>query len=424
MTNATAQNSAADTNIEISNEQRNLAMQLDERVKTLELQGSLAIFAQARDLLEIRDQELYKAIEKPDGGFYQNFGDYVHQRTTKNPSTISQNLSVITAFSGYTDEQLAKAGAEKLDIARKMIAEGFYADTDAALEAAIKHSRLDLLDIRRSKGNTGTLTVALSQRKVVKASATRFEEIFQKYVGIYTQVHGGSEAPTDSQVMDFFLDVTGGLPNEFLMEAATGQGGAAPTMEGGFTPVDVPVAEVVMYLAEQLVEAGRDPNEVIEQLQIGIQSIKDRAEIEAQERKEQEKAAEKARKEQEKEQAKWIKRLQGAKKGQILLMSDGARAEVLDTSADNGDGIKGIFLKGLLDGQETVFSEAGDQYLIADLVTKGVQELQKAPPAPKEPKGKKAKADAEPTPESTIGVSRAHSARKPRKGKSAPVSEE
>lgn len=417
MTNATEINTA-----ELTTEQRTLAAQLNERVKSLELQGSLAVFAQARDLREIRDSELYRALEMPSGGFYPNFGTYIQTVTTKQPPTISQNISVVTAFSEYSDEQLAKAGPEKLDIARKMMGEGYYSNTDDALAAAIKHSRSDLLDIRRSQGGTQTITVALSARKVTKFQAVRMEETFQKYAAIYAQAHGeAAEAPTDSQITDFVLDVWAGLPNDFLLEAASGEGGAAPEMADGYTPKDVPLAEVIYYVAESAMESGRDPQEILDQLSVGFQSIKDRFAIQQQEREEQAKAQAKAEREAGKAQEKWVKKLQAAKPGQILVMGDGAKAEVMDTSADNGEGVQGIFLKGIQDGTELVFSDKGEQYAITEIASKGVTALEKAPPAPKEkkvaaPKAKKEKAEEPAAEESKLGMSKAQQAgRKPKK---------
>lgn len=410
MTNTDAQTTETTTET-LTAEQRTLAAQLNERVKNLDVQGVLSAIAQARDLREIRDSELYRAIEKPSGGEYQNFGEYITDVSTKSPSTISQNISVVTAFSQYSDDQLAQAGLEKLDITRKMLGEGYYKTTDEALAAAIKRSRSELIDIRKSSGEPQVHTTPLSSRKVVKALATRFEEGFQKFSAIYAQVHSDpANSPTDSQVTEFYLDVVNGLPESFLLEAASGQGGAAPEMAGGFTPKDVPVADVVYFLAEQLAEQGRDPEDILDQLREGVQSVQDRYEVQKREQAEQARAQEKAEKEAAKVTEKMVNKLQGAKPGQIIVFGDGAEAEVLDTSADTGEGIKGIFLKGLKDGQRDIFDEKGAQYNIEDVAAKGIVEVKKAPPAPKEKKAKETKAVKEEAPTQTLGISKSQQA--------------
>lgn len=408
MTNNTNTTPATEPEFTVTNEQRTLAAQLNERVKTLETQGSIAVFAQARDLREIMTQQLFKAIETPSGGTYSTFGQYILAVTTKSPATISQNISVVTTFSEYSDERLAAAGPEKLDIARKMMAEGHYATTDEALQAAIRHSRADLLDIRKSKGSSAIPTVPLSTRRVVKALSTRFEEGFEKFSAIYRQVHNDpNNMPTDSQVTEFYLDVVNGLPNDFLLEAAAGQGGAAPEMADGFTPKDVPVADVVYYIAEQLASAGRDPDEILDELREGVQSIQDRFEVQKRERDEQEKAkikaekeaakeAEKAEKAQAKEIEKMTKLLGTVGTGYVLTLKDGSVGEVVDVSADGNQ----LMIKATNDTAGESFSDTEQPYAISDLATAGVASAKK----PAKPAKVAAKVE-EPAP--TLGISKA-----------------
>lgn len=403
---------------ELTEEQKRLANELAGKVRDYESQGSLATFAQARALQIIRDQRLYTAIQSPTGNTFSNFGDYLAFASTKSPSTISQNISVVSAFSGYSDEQLAQAGPEKLYVAWKMKGDGYYATLDEALNAAITKSRSDLMALRKSMNAPTAVTVYLSALKVPQAHADRFTATFQKFKDNYGQAHN-DPAPLDVPVLEYFLDVVGGLPNDFLLMAAAGQGGAAPEMEGGFRPTDITPTDAIYHIAEVMVESGIDPQEVIDQATVAIQGLKDRYELLTREKEAKAREDEKVANEKAKAINKSAGRLRKAVPNSVVVFADGAEALVKDTQVANDAGeVKEIWLQGLKDGTELVINPKGEKYNIDTIAAYGVVEIK--PPA-KEKAPKKAKEEAP----STLGMSKEQqSGRKPKKAKATPAADE
>lgn len=409
--------------VELTAEQVKVANKLAQVVVDTEAQGSLATFQQARALQQIRDEGLYKAIQKPDGGTYTTFGDYVRGVTTKSDATISQNISVVAAFSGYADEQLVGAGPEKLYVAWKMKGEGIYTTLDEALEAARTKTRSELMEIRKSGKAPKLNLVYLSALRVTQSQADRFDAVMrEKFRATYEQVYQDAGAASDAQIVDHFLNVVGGLPNDFLLMAAAGEGGAAPAAAA--IANDLTDEDLAYYFADALLERGTNPEEVFERIQAGIQGRKDKYEVMKREAEEKAAAQEKAAKEAEKVLARDIKRLQNVADNTIIDFSDGAEAQVLATEADGGNGVNRIMLKGLRDGKENIYSETGEWYDIRTIAGHGPVNYRK-PVKEKPAAEKKAKASKQDAgSETSLGFSKAQqTGRKPKVSKKAAPAE-
>lgn len=408
----------------LTTEQIKLANKLTQIVVDTEAQGSLAVLQQARAFQQIRDEGLFRGVQKADGGNYVTFGDYIRGTTTKSDAVISQNISVVAAFSGYPDEKLAAAGTEKLYIAWKMKGEGIYGTLDEVLEAATNNNKLALREIRSSGKATKLSLVYLSALRVTQSQADRFDAIInEKFRATYDQVHQDEGGASDAQVVDHLLNVVGGLPNDFLLMAAAGEGGAAPT--AATVASDLTDEDLAYYFADALIERGTNPDEVFERIRDGIKGREDRWEVEKREREERDRETLKAEKEAGKLTAKHVTRLQKVADHTVIDFADGALAEVLGTEVDNGNGVQRIMLKGLRDGSENIYNATGEWYKIEDIARHGPVEYhkpEKAKPAPKqaEPKEKKASSKKAKSEDegSTLGMSKAQQAgRKPKKAK-------
>lgn len=361
-----------------TSEQIRAAQSLDQSIRQLENQEALSIFAQSRAFRELRDTEAYKLIESSDGGNFVSWGQYVSERTSKSPPTVSQNITVVTTFDRFPDEELAKAGREKLYVASIMIGAGnVFATVEAALSAAQSKTRVELLAMRNSGGTVKPNTVFLAPIRVTLGQQERWSAGYEKFNAIYTEVHGAEGS--NMQVTDFYNDVVSGLPMDFLRTAAQGEGGAGPEMEGGFTPKDVPIEEVIHFLAQNLMDAGRDPMEVIEGLEISIQGLKDRHAIEEADRKEREKAEAKEVKLAERAQGKWTARLTKLRQFQTIDFADGAKVSVADTNINADGQIDGVWLKGIHDGSENTFAESSTLFPIERIVAFEIVGINPAP---------------------------------------------
>lgn len=414
-----------------TSEQIRAAQTLDQSIRQLENQEALSIFAQSRAFRELRDTEAYKLIESSDGGNFVSWGQYVSERTSKSPPTVSQNITVVTTFDRFPDEELAKAGREKLYVASIMIGAGnVFATVEAALAAAQSKTRVELLAMRNSGGTVKPNTVFLAPIRVTLGQQERWSAGYEKFNAIYTEVHGAEGS--NMQVTDFYNDVVSGLPMDFLRTAAQGEGGAGPEMEGGFTPKDVPIEEIVHYVAMKLMDGGRDPMEVIEGLEISIQGLKDRHAIEEADRKEREKAEAKDVRMAEKAQGKWAARLTKLRQHQSIDFADGSKVSVADTNISADGQINGVWLKGIHDGSENTFAEDSTLYPIERIVAFGIVGIN---PAPKVEKvkaaaipGTKAASNKKAAPKNAAskidsatpagGMSKAQSAGKSKKAKS------
>lgn len=392
------------------------AQRLDNSVRQLETQEAVSIFAQSRALRELRDTEAFKLIQSNDGSNFLSWGQYVAERTSKSAPTVSQNISVVTTFDRFSDEELAKAGREKLYVVSSMIGENnVFPTAEEAVKSAQVKSRVQLLEMRNQGKTDKIQTVYLLPVKVLMGQQDRAGAGYDKFRRIYAEVNG--KEGTEMAVADFYNDVVSGLPLDFLRTAAQGAGGAAPEMEGGWTPLDVPVEEVVAYLAHNLMEAGRDPQEVLDGLSIAMDDLRDRAALEADERKRLAKEEEKDAKTKARNDAKWMGKLSRVKQYQTVDFADGAKVSIVETqtNADTGE-FTGVWIKGLQDGSENVFAEESTLYAADRLVSFGIVGINPAPKAEKvkaakaeaAPKEKKAK--AAPVEESPIGISKAQQA--------------